>query len=260
MQLSAAPGAGQVTHLIWPETAVPFYLDEVPEALRTLGALVPEKGALITGTLRRTHGHESAARGPVLFFNSLAVVAHDGRLLGMYDKAHLVPFGEYTPFQDLLTRLGVPKVISGPSGFSSGSGPQVLTAPGVPPFQPLICYEVIFPGVTAEGADRAQWLVNVTNDAWFGTSAGPYQHLAEARVRAIEQGLPLVRAANTGISAVIDPYGHIHSQIPLGQAGVIDSALPKALEPTLYNRFGNRLYLVLLLALTALGLASPRRK
>jgi apolipoprotein N-acyltransferase len=241
---------------------VPFYLDETPAALRVIGQLTPEKGALITGTIRREtpRGGKDKPKSQERYFNSVEVIDHDGRVRGHYDKSHLVPFGEYMPLYGLMKALGLDKVIPGPSDFSAGPGPRALEVPGAAPFEPLICYEAIFPGLVAEGAERAHWMVNVTNDAWFGTSAGPYQHLAQARVRAIEQGLPLIRAANTGISAVIDPYGQIRSQIGIGDVGVIDSGLPRAIPQPPYARFGDRLYLVLLLIVAAVGLLPAGRR
>jgi apolipoprotein N-acyltransferase len=259
--LTASAGYDKVTHVIWPETAVPFYLDESPAALRVIGQLAPKNGALITGTIRReaVKGSDNA-KPEERYFNSVEVIGHDGRVHGHYDKSRLVPFGEYMPLSSLLASLGLDKVIPGPSDFSAGPGPHALEVHGAAPFEPLICYEAIFPDLVARGAEHAQWMVNVTNDAWFGTSAGPYQHLAQARVRAIEQGLPLIRAANTGISAVIDPYGQIRSRIGIGDVGVIDSALPRAIPQPLYARFGDRLYLVLLLIAAAVGLLPVGRR
>ena len=188
-------------------------------------------------------------------WNSLHGLDEAGVIVGTYDKHHLVPFGEYTPLRAVLGRLGLGKLVVGSQGFSAGPGPETLDLPGLPPFSPLICYEAIFPGrVVAEGA-RPQWLLNVTNDAWFGTSSGPYQHFASARIRAVEEGLPLVRVANTGISAVVDSYGRLLGQLRLNQAGVLDSHLPRpAKSVTLYARYGDRmgLFLIVILAFSAL--------
>jgi apolipoprotein N-acyltransferase len=167
------------------------------------------------------------------------VIDDTGRVLGAYDKIHLVPFGEYLPFQDFLESLGFMQLTGVRGGFSAGAGPRLLAIPGAPPASPLICYEIIFPGDVTEKDSRPGWLLNVTNDAWFGSSAGPYQHFHQAQVRGVEQGLPVVRAANTGISAVIDPYGRILAEIGLGQRGVLDATLPKVASPTLFVRFGN---------------------
>ena len=151
------------------------------------------------------------------------MIDHDGSILSVYDKVHLVPFGEYLPFQTLLERLGLMQLTKVRGGFIPGDRRRAM---GVPRrrFLPLICYEIIFPGeAVRRGGERPGWLLNLTNDGWFGSSSGPYQHFQQARVRAIEEGLPLVRAANTGISAVVDPLGRIVRSLPLGAEGVLDA-------------------------------------
>ncbi len=212
--------------VIWPETAVPFPLADSPDALLAIGAVLPEGTSLVVGS---GGSSRTATPRPLTqrIYNSLLVIDDQGRVTGSYDKIHLVPFGEYLPFQDFLESLGVMQLTGVRGGFSVGPGPRRLTVPGAPPARPLICYEIIFPDEVTEKAARPGWLLNVTNDAWFGSSAGPYQHFHQAQVRAIEQGLPVARAANTGISAVIDPYGRILAEIGLGEKGVIDADLPK---------------------------------
>jgi apolipoprotein N-acyltransferase len=185
-------------------------------------------------------------------FNSIFVIGADGDILDAYDKVHLVPFGEYLPWRSLFESVGIRQLVEVAGGFSPGAIRRTLAPPGVPPFAPLICYEAIFPGAVVEPGRRPQWLLNVTNDAWYGNTPGPYQHFLQARVRAVEEGLPLVRAANSGISAVVDPFGRIGASLALDQVGVIDSALPAALSPTLYARFGD-LVLIVMLLLTALA-------
>ena len=181
-------------------------------------------------------------------------------MVATYDKHHLVPFGEYIPLRWILVPLGLEKLTYGAIDFSRGPGAQTLSVDGLPPFSPLICYEVIFPGAVVGKGLRPAWLLNVTNDAWFGTSTGPYQHFASARFRSVEEGLPLVRAANTGISAVIDPYGRIIAELGLGREGVIDSTLPKPLPGlTPFARFGNAIPLLLAALAGALGIAIGRR-
>ena len=198
---------------------------------------------LITGAARVA---EPARDGkPLRAFNSIYVVDRDGSVLSVYDKVHLVPFGEYLPFQELLESLGLRQLTKLQGGFLAGDRRRALAVPDAPPFLPLICYEIIFPDEAVPKGERPGWLLNVTNDGWFGNSSGPYQHLQQARVRAIEQGLPLVRAANTGISAVVDPFGRIVSELPLGTEGVIDSGLPEARDPTLYLRGGDGLVKIL---------------
>ena len=169
------------------------------------------------------------------------------RRTAIYDKWHLVPFGEYQPSWFPLPIQVVPG-----GGFASGPGPRTLHLPGLPPVGPLICYEAIFPGQVVDAADRPAWLVNITNDAWFGNSTGPRQHLAAARLRAVEEGLPLVRAANTGISAAFDPRGHELARLGMNRTGVVVVDLPAALPPTLFARLG--LWIPGLLGAVALGL------
>ena len=181
-----------------------------------------------------------------------------GGIAATYDKHHLVPFGEYVPLRRLLGRLGLKKIVQFQGSFDVGPGPVTLDLPGMPPVSPLICYEAIFPGeVVAPGA-RPQWLVNITNDAWFGTATGPYQHFSQVRLRAVEQGLPVIRAANSGISALIDPYGRVGESLGLDRRGVIDTALPVALPPTLYARLGD-LFLAFLLFATGAAIWYGRR-
>jgi apolipoprotein N-acyltransferase len=235
ISMTRSPADPRPDVTIWSETAVPFVLGQAPDLLEeSAGAAGPES-RLILG-IRRVEAGESGER----WFNSLAVLNSDGAAAAVYDKHHLVPFGEYIPFAGQVARLGLPglETLTG-SGFSAGDGPHLVSAPGVPPFLPLICYEAIFPAGLRAPEGRAEWLVQVTNDAWFGEASGPYQHFAQARVRAIEQGLPLARVANTGISAMVDPYGRVVASLGLGEAGYIDAVLPGALPPTPYVRFGD---------------------
>jgi apolipoprotein N-acyltransferase len=226
-----------VNIVIWPETAVPFLLADTPDALEAIGAALPRKTSLVVGSARLVENRDGQGiSGPARIYNSLLVIDDQGRVVSSYDKMHLVPFGEYLPFQDFMEGLGIMQLTGVRGGFSSGAGPRLLSIPGAPPASPLICYEIIFPDDVTESSARPGWLLNVTNDAWFGSSAGPYQHFHQARVRAVEQGLPVARAANTGISALIDPYGRILAEINLGEKGVIDVDLPKVGPPTLYVR------------------------
>jgi len=234
---SGSAGLQDVTHLIWPESAFPFILTREPDALAQISALLANRTMLITGGARiaetRPGGRSLRA------FNSIYVIDRDGSVVAAYDKVHLVPFGEYLPFQGLLESIGLMQLTKVQGGFVAGDRRRILAIKGAPPFLPLICYEIIFPDEAVPQGERPGWLLNVTNDGWFGNSSGPHQHFQQARVRAIEQGLPLVRAANTGISAVVDPFGRILEQLPLGAEGVIDSGLPERIEPTLYLRGGD---------------------
>jgi apolipoprotein N-acyltransferase len=230
-------GVRDVTHLIWPESAFPFLLTREPDALAQIAALIPEGTVLITGAVRAPE----LAPGQKIerAYNSIYVIDHDGSILSVYDKIHLVPFGEYLPFQDFLEKLGLMQLTKLPGGFIAGERRRPMPVPRAPRMLPFLCYEIIFPGETVLDNERPGWLLNLTNDGWFGISSGPYQHLQQARVRTIEQGLPLVRAANTGISAVIDPLGRIVKSLPLGAEGIMDASLPRRIDATLYARTGD---------------------
>lgn len=243
IDLSSAPAAKPPSHVIWPEAATPFFLMQSEAALAQMARLVPAAGAVITGAPRMRDAADAPGDSGV--YNSVLVVDGDGGVPARYDKAHLVPFGEYLPFPELLAAIGLKKLTVDLGSFMAGPGPRTLIAPGLPPFSPLICYEVIFPDGVVDAANRPAWLLNVTNDAWYGDTSGPYQHLAQARMRAVEQGLPLIRAANTGISAVFDAYGRSRAQLALNQQGIIDAALPGALPPTLYARHGDLVFMLL---------------
>jgi apolipoprotein N-acyltransferase len=259
-----ANGVADVTHLIWPESPFPFLLARDPKALAQIADLLRGGATLITGAARLAEPLPGDRRPH--YFNSIQVIDRHGALLDRYDKIHLAPFGEYLPWSDLLERLGVTQFVHFPGGFDAGSGPAVLHVPGLPDALPLICYEAIFPqDVGAQlrpGDSRAAWMLNLTDDAWFGRTPGPYQHFAQSRLRAIEQGLPLVRDANGGISAVVDGLGRIIAQLPLGVESVLDSPLPAPRPPTIYARFGALVPLSMLaiLFVVSAGLKRRRRK
>ena len=225
-------GMSDVTHLIWPEAPFPFFLTHEADAMAQIADLLPEGSVLITGAVRPGDNRQQA-------YNSVYVIDHDGTILSLNDKVHLVPFGEYLPLQSLLERIGLQQLTKMAGGYLSGDRRRSTTVPRAPSMLPLICYEVIFPGQAVPRGDRPGWMLNLTNDGWFGISSGPYQHFRQARVRAVEEGLPLVRAANTGISAVVDPVGRVVRSLPLGAEGVLDSALPRPIEPTIYVRAGD---------------------
>ncbi len=248
IDLSNAPGKERLAATIWPETAAQTFIADDANGRAMLTGAVPPHGLLLTGAPRGRFQNGEL----VQIWNSLQALDPQGHLRGSYDKAHLVPFGEYTPYRDILP---IPKLTAGSLDFSAGPGPRTLTLPGLPPVGPIICYEAIFPGAVVDRAHRPDWLLNVTNDGWFGTSAGPYQHFAAARMRAIEEGLPLVRDANTGISAVVDPYGRILGHLALGASGSLDLPLPKplaVLNP--FAVYGNSVVLILLGVCAALAL------
>jgi apolipoprotein N-acyltransferase len=232
-----ATGVKDATHLIWPESAFPFFLQREPEAMAQIANLLPPTAVLIVGAARPAT--TAPTPGVLRAYNSIYIIDHDGTFLGIYDKLHLVPFGEYLPFQDFLESLGLMQLTKLRGGYIPGTARKALSVPRAPAFLPLICYEIVFPGDAVPPGERPGWLLNLTNDGWFGQSSGPYQHFQQARVRAIEEGLPLVRAANTGISAVVDPAGRVIRSLPLGTEGVLDAPLPRPLEPTFYARFGD---------------------
>jgi apolipoprotein N-acyltransferase len=242
-----AAGLAGVTHLIWPESAFPFLLTERPSALSAIADLLPPGTTLVTGAARAERSTQNAGddgRPPI--YNAVYVIDDDGEILDAYDKVHLVPFGEYIPFAGLLQRLGLRQLITLPGGFTAGTQRRRLTVPGAPPAAPLVCYEIIFPGAVLPPGAGPGWMLNVTDDAWFGDTPGPYQHFLQARVRAVEDGLPLVRAANSGISAIVDAHGRVIASLGLGRAGVVNGDLPVNLSPTPYVRFGDLIFAVLL--------------
>lgn len=247
-------GIHDITHLIWPEAAFPFFLTREPDALAQIADLIKPNTELITGAVRAASEPGQRVRRA---YNSIYVIDGNGSIRGVYDKVHLVPFGEYLPFQSLLEKLGLQQLTKVAGGFLSGDRRRAMDVAGAPKMLPLICYEAIFPGAAVPPGQRPGWLVNVTNDGWFGISSGPYQHLQQARVLAIAEGLPLVRDANTGISAVIDPVGRIINSLPLGVEGVLDSPLPRAIAPTLYAQFGN--YVLILFLVASLIILAKRR-
>jgi len=230
-------GVRDANILIWPESAFPFFLTREADAMAQIADLLPKGTVLITGSVRAPDLPPGVR--VTRAYNSVYVIDHDGSVLSVYDKLHLVPFGEFLPFQDWMEKLGFVQLTKVTGGFIPGIRRRTMEVPDAPRALPLICYEAIFPGDVAAGDDRPGWIVNLTNDGWFGISTGPYQHLQQARLRSIEEGLPLVRAANTGISAVIDPLGRIVARLDLGIEGVLDARLPAAIPPTVYARVGD---------------------
>jgi apolipoprotein N-acyltransferase len=243
------------THIVWPEAATGFPLARSEEALNQIAQLTARGQSLITGSDRIVPGTRS-----VTAYNSLYLFRPGGVPPAVYDKFHLVPFGEYLPFASLFNALGFSQLTVG-SGFAAGDHPHVMDAGTAPPMTPLICYEVIFPhDVVDPAGPRPGWFVNITDDSWFGPWAGPQQHLLTARVRAIEEGLPIARAANTGISAMIDPLGRVRAELGLNKMGVLDSSLPRAVAPPFYAQLGDLVFLIFLVIaiLTVSYLGRPR--
>jgi apolipoprotein N-acyltransferase len=266
VDLTTRPAAVPPSIVIWPEGALPAVIDQLigpgsPYAPRLLGAVAPGQ-TLLMGANRA----ETRPSGQARYFNSLIAFRREGdglRVTGVYDKHHLVPFGEYMPAGELATRLGFRSLVHMPDDFSAGPPSQPIAPWGLPAVQVLICYEALFPGVTRAGARRAglrpAWILNISNDAWFGQGSGPLQHLNIASYRAIEEGLPIVRATPTGVSAVIDAYGRVApgAKLTLGNLGVIDAPLPPPLEMTTFSQSGDAYFWAMLL-LSGLALAANR--
>jgi apolipoprotein N-acyltransferase len=237
-----------VTHLFWPESSFPFFLIYDPEALGRIARMLPAGTTLITGAVRPEISKSGGTRPDV--YNSAYALNNKGEILATTDKFHLVPFGEYLPFQAALEAMGLQQITRMRGGFSAAAGPQLTRLSGLPPFVTLICYEIIFPRVIASLDSRPAWILNLTNDAWFGTTPGPYQHAHKAVIRAIEEGLPVVRVANNGISMVVGPTGRVEASLPLNARNALDFVLDQPLAATIYARFGDiLLFLVALLSL-----------
>jgi apolipoprotein N-acyltransferase len=250
MDQTAQPAQEPLDLIVWPETAVPFLLSD---SGGFFAALAHRSGGVpVAFGIQREDG--------LRFFNSLAAIDADAQVTAVYDKWHLVPFGEYIPFGDVMATFGIAAFAAQQgNGYSPGPGTVVLDLGKAGRVLPLICYEAVFPQDLRVKGDRPDWILQITNDSWFGNIAGPYQHLAQARLRAIEQGLPLLRSANTGVTAVIDAKGRILDSLPLNTEGILDTAVPPALPPTLYSRTGD-LPATILAGLGLLGLIALRRR
>jgi len=223
MMLSfAQPGEKPITHTIWPETAVAYYLTEEPEIRARIAEMMPKDSVLLTGVVRREERAGQAER----YYNSLIALDSQGKVVAGYDKYHLVPFGEYMPFR---SQIPLPVISNLPIDFTAGDGIRTIRVPHLPPFSGLVCYEAIFSNDVVDRLDPPTFLLNVTNDAWYDGTIGPAQHFDIARVRAIEEGLPLVRVANRGVTAVVDSYGRIISSLGAPEMGYVDSDLPQPL-------------------------------
>ena len=256
-------GIERITHLVWPETSFPFLLEQSPKAREEISRILPKGTVLLTGAVRAEDRQGDLER---FYFNSIQMVDDSGAITASADKVHLVPFGEYIPFENMIDFFNVRDFIVAPGGFTPATERRALNIPSWPLTLPLICYEVIFPHeISMLDGQRPGVLLNVTNDAWFGMTPGPYQHFAQARLRAIEQGVPLIRSANNGISAIIDPYGREIARIELGERGTADGDLPKGLPPTIYATLSQGpipslwLFMGLIGILFTVGQLTPRR-
>jgi len=264
LDLSAGEGEGGktglagTTHLFWPESVFPYLLTERRDTLSAISAMLPSGTSLITGAVRAEAA--SAGEGKNFVFNSVYVINDEGLIVSAADKVHLVPFGEYLPFQETLEAIGLQQLTKIDGGFEAGATRRLLSTGIGPEFLPLICYEIVFSGALWNEEERPGFIANLTNDAWFGFTPGPYQHERQSVVRAVEEGLPLVRVANTGISGVYDPYGRVIKRLGLGEQGVIDSALPITFSRTVYSRYGQLIIWGLIVTFFAIGLFPVKRR
>ena len=252
-------------YLIWPESVFPFLVTERRDVLSAIAELLPPGTQLITGAMRAEPGTAGDPYGKI--YNSVLLIDENGEIAAAADKTHLVPFGEYLPFQAFLESLGLEQLTRLRGGFEQGAERNVISGKAGGAFLPLICYEIIFSGEILDteipsdaNAGGAKWIVNLTNDAWFGRTPGPWQHLRQSVVRAVEEGLPVVRVANRGISGVIDPYGRLRATLPIDEASVTESALPKPSEETVFSRYRNQPFFLLLIISLVISMFSRLRR
>lgn len=256
LRLTALPAQDGETRpdvIVWPETSVPFILTENPDALARIADVLEDGQVLITGAVRS----ENAGAGMApRYYNSIYVIDGDGQIISAADKVHLVPFGEYVPYEGMLNSLGVSDAIAMPGGFTAAPSRSLLTLPGGALFYPLVCYEAIFPDEIGDEVERSSALLNVTNDGWFGATPGPYQHFQQARLRSVETGLFLIRSANTGISAVVDPYGRVVNGLSYNQKGVIDTTFARRTVPNWGNESRQRNFWLAVFLMSAIASVS----
>ena len=233
-------GLSGTTHLIWPESVFPYLLTERKDTLASIAAMLPEGTSLITGAARSEDS--SLGSGESLVFNSVYVIDDKGVIVSAADKVHLVPFGEFLPMQSFLESLGIMQLTKLEGGFEPGASRKLLGTGTGPEFLPLICYEIIFSGDLWGGEEKPGFILNLTNDAWFGNTPGPYQHERQSVLRAVEGGIPLIRVANNGISGVYDSYGRSLNRLELNETGIIDSDLPIGIGKTVLGQYGREIF------------------
>jgi len=251
--LPSKPGEKRPDVIIWPETALPFILTQNPDALARIADVLQDGQVLITGAVREEEAGIGAAPR---YYNSIYVIDDKGQIIGASDKVHLTPFGEYVPYENILRKLGIDNMISLPGGFTAASSRSLLTLPAGLKLYPLICYEIIFPDEMTTDLLNADAILNITNDAWFGFSPGPFQHFLQARIRAVENGIPLIRDANNGISAFVDARGRVVAGIDFNQKGVIDSTLTSANVSKWSDNSRNVHFLLIVSALFTIAVVS----
>ena len=258
----ADAGLEGITTLVWPESVFPFFLSSYPDALARIARALPDNTTLLTGAPREPIGDDGAPIPDNPGFNSILAIDTNGEVVASYDKSHLVPFGEYLPFQSFWRLFGINQFVPGTNGWAPGDGKRLMQVPGTPGFLALVCYEAVFPGDIGDPG-AAEFILNITNDAWFDGSLGPEQHAHLARMRSVETGLPMLRAANTGVTFATDPLGRITASLVPVQPGVLD-VVPsnKLAEGTLFNRLGDWPFFALMalgLGVSVLVARRPRR-
>jgi apolipoprotein N-acyltransferase len=254
------PGLADKTQLIWPESVFPFFLTDYPDALARIARMLPDTTLLLTGAPREAIGDDGQPVPDNPGYNAILAINHQGETVATYDKSHLVPFGEYLPFQGFWRLFGINQFVPGTNGWAPGDGRRLVSPPGSPAFLALVCYEAVFSGDIGDPAG-AEYILNVTNDAWFDGSIGPAQHAQHARLRAVETGLPMLRVANSGLTLAIDPLGRITGTLAEQQVGVLD-VVPahKLAQGTIFNRVGDLPYWLATLIGLALSVWAARRR
>jgi apolipoprotein N-acyltransferase len=254
------PGLADKTQLIWPESVFPFFMSQYPEGLARIARMLPDGTTLLTGAPREPEAIAADPGADNPGYNSLLAINTDGEIVGSYDKSHLVPFGEYLPFADFWKLFGIRQFVPGTNGWAPGDGRRLMSPPGMPAFIALICYEAIFSGDLGADPQKAEFLLNISNDEWFDGSIGPAQHARHALLRAVETGLPLLRVTNSGVTFAADPLGRITDQLPAGSPGVLDVVPRQKLPETLFDRVGNWPFLALVLVGILAGLVTRTRR
>jgi apolipoprotein N-acyltransferase len=251
---------GGITHVVWPESVFPFFLTQYPDSLARIARMLPQDVMLLTGAPREPLLADGLPIPDNPGFNAILAIDTNGEIVSSYDKTHLVPFGEYLPLADFWRLFGIRQFVPGTNGWAPGDGRRLMTPPGTPAFLALVCYEAVFPGDIGE-VQRAEFILNVTSDAWFDGSIGPAQHAHHARLRTVETGLPMLRSSNTGVTMVVDPLGRVTARLAEQEVAVLDAAVPERLaSETPYVRFGDWPFLGALIAGFLLSLIALRRE